>query len=254
MVPTLHAVETQNQPHLSKALDQAVKAAKDNSHNKVTARDYLYDAYEISFQMGDFSGAKDFLATAVTLGLEPNLWDQVALAEIFAREGKLSHSKRRLSFAISGFKQAHCKTDPTWNIFQTALESGVAATQEYFQGSNTPSLLQLYPETTPQHTSNNVDFIAPKGGFPEEMSVHLIIDNKGKVRCASIDKNIAGYAKMLTALKKRKFKPAQVNKTPVWNYGKHYVIRYKEGQAMTISQERGRDQKVVQYNGVHFGQ
>lgn len=226
-----------------KSLNLALEQANKNKADPLVAGQYLHDAFDIAFQMGEYSLAKKLLGASVSEGVELALWDNVALAEIFAREGDFVKAKGRLDYVIQGFMKAKCKYDPDWNEFSSALGGdSKEKVNTILASQDTPILIQPHPTKGAYHKVGDVKFASLDKSLPKELSVNLVIDDEGKVQCISVDNKYKKFKKMLGALKKRKFNPAEVNGKPVWQYGKSYIIKHTKNGNMVVEQIRNAGQ------------
>lgn len=220
-------------------LNFALEQANKNKGDSQIAGQYLHDAFNIAFQMGEYSLAKKLLAASVSEGVEMAIWDNVALAEIFAREGDYTKAKGRLVYVIDSFKAGRCRYNPVWKKFLSALEKGSQEKIDAILDSgNSPALFHPNPTESATHKKSDVNFTSLDKSLPKEMSVDLVIDARGNVQCVSVAAENKQYKKMLSSLKKRHFNPAKVNDKPVWQYGKTYVIHLEKGHEMILQQMR----------------
>lgn len=223
-------------------LKSAIDLAQKNRDKPQVAGEYLHDAFEIAFQLTEYTLAKNLLGASVSEGVELALWDNVALAEIFAREGDYEKAAGRLNFAIDSFKKAKCKFNPKWKKFLSALnKKSQSEIAPFLETGGSPALIHSSPNQGATHKRTDVKFTSLDKTLPKEISVNLVIDAKGNVQCAAMQAEDKKYRKMLLALKKIKFEPAMVNNEPVWQYGKSYTIQHIEGHSMILQQMRNQN-------------
>ncbi len=238
---------TQDGDDAHKQLNLAMEQATKNKADPLLAGQYLHDAYNIAFQMGDYPLAKKLLASSVSQGVELAVWDNVALAEIFAREGDYEKAKGRLSFAINSFKAGKCLSDPLWKKFLSALENQSQDKIAAILGSGDgPALLQTNPTVPATHKLSDVTFTSRDASLPKEIAVNLVIDARGRVQCVTLAAEDKQHSKMLLAMKTRNFKPAKVGDKSVWQYGKTYVVQFREGNEMVMEEMRSQHGKVFE--------
>ena len=229
MPSSANGYEDQVRDPAGKTLAEAMAAIQSANGNAEQRNANLYKAFEAAFQMGDYGLAMQTLGGAVANGYALNLWDQAALAEMFARQGKYDLAKERINFAIDGFKGGKCDVNSKWKDFSEALAANNISEVKAMISGAQPALINTYPSTNAERINGFVTFTSYDEKYPKEIPVTLVIDNKGKVACSALEPEYQQYSSMLNALRNKKFKAARVNGEKVWQYGYIFTIKHEVG-------------------------
>lgn len=203
----------------------AIKAAKENKADSAVAAENLYNAYKIAFQFGDFNLAEQMLTGAVGYGYTLRAWDNVAIAEMAARNGDLERAALFMDTALAWTKNNYCKADPNWKAFSKALKKkDTKKISAILDTKSKPALLNTYPQKFPFHRLDSAYYNSADTKYPEKTDVWLAINSKGRIRCTVMNNPKPWYGDLLISLSTRYFKPAEVDGEKVWYYGLPYVI------------------------------